>query len=122
MVASMIWGDWKKSAWLSLGAGKERSMGLMDGLNEAFDGGHEANVWHPKRLPGSGESSAASQFAHTSVVGKPNELAERAGDSGDKGDAAESDAKSVPKSSVSKMETGEKSGYVCFGNVSTLGH
>lgn len=25
--------------------------------------------------------------------------------------------KSVPKSSVSKMDTGEKSGYVCYGSV-----
>jgi hypothetical protein len=101
-------------------AGTVRLIGLIAGLKGAFDGGHEANVWHSKRLSGSEESSAASQFAHMSVVGKPNELVERAGDSGEIGDAAESDAKSVPKSSVSKMDTGERSGNVCFDSVSAV--
>jgi len=95
-------------------AGKDRSKGLMAGLRGAPVGGHDVSVWHPKRLSGSGESSAESQAAQASVEGKPNELAERAGERGDKGDVAESDAKSVPKSSVLKTDTGEKSGSVCF--------
>ena len=91
----------------------------MTGLRDGFDGGHELKGGHPKRLSGSGESSE-SQAVHASVVGKPNELADRAGESGDKGDA-ESDVKSAPKSSVSKMDTGEKSEYACFENVSVAG-
>ena len=89
----------------------------MAGLREGseVDGGHKAKGWQAKRVSGSGESSAASQAVQPSVVGKPNELAESAGESGDRGEAAESEVKSVPKSSVSKMDTGEKSGYVCFG-------
>jgi len=89
-------------------AGTERSKGLIAGLSGTIDGGHALIVSHPKRFSGSGESSALSQAAHESVVGYPNELAESAGDSGDKGEA-ESDVKSAPKSSVSKTETGEKS-------------
>jgi len=103
-VADMTWGDWKKG-------GMVRSKGLMTGLEE-FDGEHEANAWHSKSFSGSGESSTESQAAQASVVGKPNELAERAGERGDKGETAESDAKSVLKSSVSKKDAGEKSGYV----------
>lgn len=115
----MTWGDWKKGAWALIAAGRARSMGLMTGLREGFDGGHELKGGHPKRFSGSGESSAESQAVHASVVGKPKELAERAGESGDKGEA-ESDVKSAPKSSVSKMDTGEKSEYVCFEDVSVL--
>jgi hypothetical protein len=110
-VAIMTWGDWKKG-------GTVRSKGLMTGLEVEFDGEHEANAWHSKSFSGSGESSAKSQAVHASVAGKPNELAERAGERGDKGETAESDAKSVPKSSVSKKDMGEKSGYVCFDMVS----
>jgi hypothetical protein len=119
MVASMTWGDWKKGAWACIGAGRARSRGLMTGLRDGFDGGHELKGGHPKRLSGSGESSE-SQAVHASVVGKPKELADRAGESGDSGDA-ESDVKSTPKSSVSKMDSGEKSEYVCFENVSDAG-
>ncbi len=92
----------------------------MAGLRQGFeaDGGHEAKGWQAKRFSGSGESSAVSQAVQASVVGKPNELAESAGESGDRGEAAESEVKSVPKSSVSKMDTGENSGYVCCGRVS----
>jgi hypothetical protein len=100
MVANMIWGDWKKG-------GTVRSKGLMAGLEVGFDGEHEANVWHSKSFSGSGESATESQAVHASVVGKPNELAERAGESGDEGEAAEPDEKSAPKSSVSKKDIGE---------------
>ncbi len=74
-------------------------MELMAGLREGFDvdGGHEAKGWQAKRLSGSGESSAASQAAQASGVGKPSELAESVGESGDRGEAAESEVKSVPK-------------------------
>jgi hypothetical protein len=85
-------------------------MGLMAGL-KGFDG-HEMTLGHPKRFSGSGESSVASQDVQASVAGKPNELAESAGEHGDRGEAAESDVKSVAKSSLSKMDTGEKSEYV----------
>ena len=114
----MTWGDWKNGASTLKVAGAARSRGLMAGLEEGFAGGHEANSWHAKRFSASGESSTESQAVHASVVGKPKEEAESAGDSGDKGEAAESDVKSVPKSSVSKKDAEEKSGYVCFGNVS----
>jgi hypothetical protein len=82
----------------------------MAGLRAGFDVGHAAgkDVGAPNRLSGSGDSSAASQAVQASVAGKPKELAERVGESGEIGEAAESEVKSVPKSSVSKR-TGEKS-------------
>lgn len=78
-----------------------RSLGLMTGLISGWLGGQA------KRFSGSGDISE-SQEVQLSVAGKPNELAERAGESGDDGEA-ELDVKSAAaKSSVSKR-TGEKS-------------
>jgi len=100
-VASMTWGGWKKVDWASVGAEGARPSGFMVGLNGALGGGHGANVSRPKSFSGPGESSAVSQEVHASVVGKPNELAERVGESGDRGEDVDSDVKSTPKSSVS---------------------
>jgi hypothetical protein len=91
----------------------------MAGLEGAIDGGHAANDSHSKRFSGLGESSAESQEVHASVEAKPNEEAERVGESGDRGEAAESDVKSVPKPSGSKKDTGENSEYVCLDKVSS---
>ena len=111
-VANMTWGDWKEGETV-------RSKGLITGLELAFGGEHEANVGRSKSFSGSGENSSESQAVHASVAGKLNELlAERAGESGDNGEAAESDAKSVPKSSVSKKVAGGKSAYDSFDIVS----
>lgn len=110
-VANKTWGDWKKGATV-------RSKGLITGFKLAFGGEHEPRVWHTKSFSGSGENWTESQAVHASVVGKLNELAERAGERGDKGEVAESVARSVSKSSVSKKASGEKSGYVCFDMVS----
>jgi hypothetical protein len=104
-VANKTWGDWKKG-------GTVRSEGLIPGLELSFGGEHEPNVWHPKSFSGSGENSTESQAVQASVVGKPNELAEWAGERGDKGEAVASDVKSVSNSSLSKKDSGEKSGYV----------
>lgn len=93
--------------------GTVRSMGLIAGLRAGLGGAAVVSSSHPKRFAGSSSvtRSADSQADQASVVvGKPNEVAERAGDSGDRGDAAESEVRSsVPRSSVSKMDTGEKS-------------
>jgi hypothetical protein len=110
-VANKTWGDWNKG-------GTVRSKGLITGPELAFGGEHELDVWHSKSFSGSGENSTESQAVQASVVGKPNELAEWAGEGGDKGEAVESDVKSVSKSSLSKKDSGEKSGYVCFDMVS----
>lgn len=96
-------------------------MGLIAGL-KGFDDGHEVTLGHAKRFSGSGESSAVSQDVQVSVVGKPNELVDSAGEHGDRGEAAESDVKSVAKSSLSKIDTGEKSEYVCFNEISSGVH
>jgi hypothetical protein len=53
-------------------------------------------------------------------VGRPNELAERAGERGDKGELAESEVKPAAKSSVPKSDTCEKSEYGGFKSVSFL--
>lgn len=87
---------------------------MMVELDSRLDGGQGEKGWVAKRLSGAGEErSAVSQDrqASAAVACKPNELlAESAGESGDGGEAAESDAKSVQKASVSKRESGEKSG------------
>ena len=111
--------DWKRGDWLSLLllslVGMESSSGLIAGLRGFCEHWVIASKveGQANRFSGSGESSVLSHEFQLSVVAKPNELADRAGDSGDRGEAAESEVKSVPKSSgCSKTEIGEKS-YVC---------
>ena len=90
-----------------------KAMGLMTGVMAPFEGMEERRGLSKgsdlKRTSGSGECSMGSQWVQSSVVGKPQELAERPGDTGE-GEPAESDVRSVPKSSKGlKREIGENS-------------